>query len=88
MSSGAASAEMPKYRCHKEVWALRVGAVMRLANGGAVMTPLDEGYSDIEVSADFMARHNPVPGDYYVVYADGYRSISPAGAFEEGYARI
>jgi len=29
-----------------------------------------------------------MPGDYYVVYEDGYKSISPAKAFEEGYTLI
>ncbi len=32
------------------------------------------------------ARYTPVVGDYYVVYDDGYASISPAKAFEEGYS--
>jgi hypothetical protein len=30
----------------------------------------------------------PLPGDYLVIYEDGYRSISPAKAFEDGYTRI
>jgi len=29
-----------------------------------------------------------VPGDYYVVYDDGYASISPREAFEAGYHRL
>jgi hypothetical protein len=30
----------------------------------------------------------PQPGGYFVVYKDGYKSFSPAKAFEEGYTRI
>ena len=30
----------------------------------------------------------PRVGGYYVVYADGYKSFSPATAFEEGYTKI
>ncbi len=33
----------------------------------------------------FIARGCPAPGDYFVRYADGYESWSPARAFEEGY---
>ena len=35
-----------------------------------------------------MDRHKPKAGGYYVVYDDGYKSYSPAKAFEEGYVRI
>ena len=32
-----------------------------------------------------MEKHKPHAGGYYVVYDDGYKSFSPAKAFEEGY---
>ena len=35
-----------------------------------------------------VSRYMPKPGDYFVVYDDGYESYSPAKAFEEGYTRI
>jgi len=35
-----------------------------------------------------MYKHKPEVGGYYVVYADGYKSFSPAQAFEEGYTRV
>ena len=38
--------------------------------------------------ADVVEKHNPEAGGYYVVYEDGYKSFSPAKAFEEGYTRI
>lgn len=34
------------------------------------------------------ARYRPVEGDYYVVYDDGYASISPRQAFEDGYHKL
>jgi len=40
------------------------------------------------VSAEFLAKHKPEVGGYWVQYADGYQSFSPAAAFEEGYTRI
>ena len=40
------------------------------------------------VSADWMMRHNPVVGGYWVQYPDGYESFSPERAFEGGYTLI
>lgn len=96
--AAGASAELPRYKCHKEVWALKIAAVTRNSvlaqltgnesDGSAVITPVDDRYGDIRVDADYLRRHNPQVGGYYVVYADGYTSFSPADAFESGYTRI
>lgn len=40
------------------------------------------------VSDTYIFKHHPQPGGYYVVYADGYVSYSPAQAFEEGYTKL
>lgn len=77
------SREMPKYRSHKEVWALRIASV-----DGRTLHFSDEGYAPIETEPGFFSRYMPVEGSYYVVYSDGYASLSPAKAFEEGYERI
>jgi hypothetical protein len=53
-----------------------------------VITPEDESYAPFEVSAEYVMRHKPQVGGYYVVYPDGYKSWSPAEAFESGYTRI
>lgn len=113
--------EMPRYRCHKEVWALKIaeirtdrpsfsGLVCRgsFALGTAcgdcercrwerehgnafqvfMIVPAESGYAPFPVDATFMAKHKPEIGGYFVVYKDGYKSYSPAKAFEEGYTRI
>jgi hypothetical protein len=87
------SAEMPRYKCHKEVWALKIAEVgyhgdSENGTTGGRIVPADEGYAPFEVSAEYMNKHKPVAGGYYVVYADGYQSFSPAQAFEEGYTRV
>ena len=81
--------QMPKYSCNKKVWALQIKAVdiLTIDMEGA-LSFFDEGYSDIHVSSDYMNKHKPVAGGYYVVYGDGYKSFSPAKAFEEGYQLI
>lgn len=50
-----------------------------------IMDALLPGFFD---SADYMERHNPEVGGYYVVYEDGFVSYSPAGPFEKGYTEI
>lgn len=52
------------------------------------IVPADHSYAPFEVSAEYFAKHKPESGGYFVVYADGYQSYSPAKAFEEGYTRI
>ena len=81
--------EMPRYKCHKEVWALKIADITEPTDSaGATRTivPADEGYGPFVVDSDYMAKHKPEVGGYYVVYADGYKSFSPAKAFEDGYS--
>jgi len=91
--------EMPKYQSHKRVWALKIRKIEELPNPdssgnsaaasyGAIITPAEDGFAPFEVSAEYMMKHKPKVGGYYVVYPDGYKSWSPAGAFESGYTRI
>jgi hypothetical protein len=89
------SVEMPRYKCHKEVWALKIAKIVkdgegehRESDGSAMLTPADKHYGPIKVDFDYMRKHNPQIGGYFVVYDDGYKSFSPAKAFEEGYTLI
>lgn len=85
------SVEMPKYRSHKEVWALKIKSIVRdgegenrESDGSAIITPEEEGYAPFRVEGDYLHKHKPQVGGYYVVYKDGYKSFSPAEAFEDG----
>jgi len=78
---------MPRYKCHKEVHALKIKGIFPSPSGYQI-EPEDEGYAPILVDVAYVRKHNPHVGGYYVVYEDGYRSFSPAKAFEEGYKRI
>jgi hypothetical protein len=93
------SREMPKYRCHKEVWALKIEKVEpscgnrpagpnECTDGGFIITPADDGYAPFKVDREYGLKHRPEAGGYYVVYKDGYKSFSPAEAFEDGYSAI
>lgn len=81
-----ASIEMPRYYvCHKTVWALKIKSVER--DAVTILHFEDPSYAARTVSYDYDVKHKPEPGGYFVVYADGYESFSPAKAFEEGYTR-
>jgi hypothetical protein len=89
---------LPRYRCHKEVTAGKIAWISELHDGGAalqVITEFKEAANypgekttiTIHVTPEFITKHHPQVGGYFVVYADGYQSFSPAKAFEEGYHR-
>lgn len=96
--------ELPRYRCHKEVRALKIREVIKHAHPdpkaddaafeasstfqGAHLFPVDDGYGPIPVDAAWYRKHSPEAGGYYVLYDDGYASYSPAKAFEDGYTRL
>jgi hypothetical protein len=77
-----ASAEMPRYQSHKEVWALKIAAIE--------FAPVDKGYATLKTDSGYRTKFQGDETDlgYYVVYKDGYKSWSPSKAFEEGYTRI
>jgi hypothetical protein len=84
------SVEMPRYKSHKEVWALKIKSIVRdgegenrESDGSAIIAPEEEGYAPFRVEGEYMHKHKPQVGGYYVVYKDGYKSFSPADAFEE-----
>lgn len=91
MSDTNAQMEMPKYSCHKKVWALKIKHINDVTENdegiGASLVFEEEGFSAIDVSDEYMEKHKPDKGGYYVVYKDGYKSFSPADAFEGGYTR-
>lgn len=81
---------LPLYQCHKKVEACRIKHVVFCEGSPSVcfLGPEDLDIPGIEVSMDWVKKHNPVPGGYFVVYADGYESFSPAEAFESGYTLL
>ena len=86
---------MPKYKSHKEVWALKIKSIVRdgegenrETDGSAMITPEEDGYSPFIVEPEYMHKHKPQVGGYFVQYKGGYKSFSPAKEFEEGYTII
>lgn len=91
-------AEMPKYKCNKVVHAHKIETITfdsdvakdekRDTTGKAVIMPAEEGYPSFEVSAEYVQKHDPKRGGYWVFFSDGYESWSPAEAFKAGYTKI
>ena len=80
--------ELPRYKSHKEVHALKIARIKQHPDGSWSFEAEEPGFAPISLAQDYMDRHKPEVGGYYVVYADGYKSWSPAGAFEAGYTRV
>lgn len=85
-----AQMEMPKYQCHKQVWALRIAGVEVHKDGSATIAPKDEGYAPFRTRAGWADRFQGDEDDpgVYVVYPGGFTSWSPTKAFDDGYSRI
>lgn len=77
---GNSAIQLPKYKCYKEVWALKI---IDMSLDGYLR--FEPPYAPILMSQEWLDKHQPQVGGYYVVYKDGYKSYSPAKAFEEGY---
>jgi len=73
---------LPRWQSHKIVRAAKIKKI----EGMRLDLDIGEGKSHMVIAAAGMfARYQPIVGDYYVVYDDGYASISPQQAFEAGY---
>ena len=84
--------EMPRYISCKLVWAVCIAAIEQAPadqekqhpSGDWYIKPAEDGYGPICVSHDFVAKHKPAVGGYYIRYQDGYESYSPSAAFLRG----
>lgn len=90
------SSNWPVYESHKVVWAAKIVGVERNHAGGQIVQKIwvrpDGAQHDNDPIEEFwptvaeMAEKAEV-GGWAILYPDGYRSVSPAKAFEEGYTR-
>lgn len=79
------TSNMPRYVSHKRVHALEIKEVRQHyhSSGEALVKFSDD--STRVLSPSLFTRYIPIPGDFYVVYEDGYESFSPRQAFLDGY---
>ena len=79
---------LPKYRCHKEVWALKIADISKTEEGIYLIVPENKNYNPFVVPFSYIEKHNPFAGGYYVLYKGGYESFSPEKEFIDGYIDI
>ncbi|MGH8446875.1 MAG: hypothetical protein ACREVL_16505 [Solimonas sp.] len=82
--------QLPLYQCHKRVRAAKITSIEPDNYGEryAVLLTHDGGLIGAYVKPEWIEKHKPEVGGYFVEYDDGYASYSPAKAFEDGYTRI
>ena len=78
--------QLPIYVCHKTVRAARIERITDALQGGGAQLKLVGFDHPHHVTAEFVAKHDPIAGGYLVLYPDGYQSFSPPAAFEAGYS--
>lgn len=82
---------LPEFKSHKCVKAMRIDKIVDLRTGIFELITHNESAHNtciVIVNDAYMGKHKPTEGGYYVLYADGYESFSPAKAFEEGYLQV
>lgn len=82
--------ELPKYQCHKRVWALKISGIEFHKDKSATVAVKDEGYAPFKTRPEWYDRFKGGEDDlgYYVVYEEGYSSWSPTAVFESGYTQV
>lgn len=86
-NTGYAMKEFPLYQCHKQVRAAQIKGVTEGPVAG-LLTFTDPELMPETVTLEWIKRFEPTPGKWLVVYADGYQSISPDAAFQDGYKLV
>lgn len=64
---------------------VRAGRITEIVPAGCYVETADGGSILRIYPENMLVRYIPVLGDYWVVYEDGYESISPRVPFEAGY---
>lgn len=80
----------PKYQSNKIVQAAKIVSFDWCGSGRRICARIDPGNDDIDIfqPSETVVLDKASVGDYAVIYADGYKSISPAATFEDGYVKI
>ena len=83
--------DWPRYESHKIVQAAKIVGFHATEGIGRMSATVDPG--DGGPVMQFIPTHRVMMekaevGDWAMLYKDGFRSISPAKAFEEGYRKV
>jgi hypothetical protein len=76
---------MAKWQSTKQVLA---GEIIEVCPAGCYVKNADGDAIFREYVENMTARYTPAVGDWWIVYPDGYQSLSPARAFVDGYVPV
>lgn len=83
------SGRLPAYKCHKIVRAFKIDEILPSDVAPEQMYLVSNTLGGrVVVGSEYIKKHEPTVGGYYVLYEAGYESFSPAGVFESGYSLI
>ena len=72
----------------QSVKVVQAGEITEVVPAGCYVQEAD-GTGVLRLFVDAMtARYMPKPGDFWVVYEDGYQALSPRAAFLSGYVPL
>jgi hypothetical protein len=80
--------QLADWKSHKVVKAGKIIDFSASVAFRVVVEDVNGAPCDVDMPDGAWNRGHPNLGDYIVIYDDGYKSWSPAKAFEEGYTRI
>lgn len=85
---------LPRYKCHKEVGAFKIGVIEQspadknVPGGSWELKASTDSFIVVTMCHEWYLKHRPIVGGYFVLYDDGYASYSTAEAFESGYTPL
>lgn len=82
MSAGKIAGSLREFVSHKRV---RAGRILAVAAHDLTVERASGRPVTVVIPPGLFSRYDAVPGDYFVIYPDGWASVSPAKAFEDGY---
>lgn len=80
--------QLADWKSHKIVKAGKILAFPPSFSGPVTVEDVNGAPCKVDCAPSVFARGRPNLGDYIVIYDDGYKSWSPAKAFEEGYTQV
>lgn len=90
-----AAVELPRYRCHKEVEALKIKQIEirepqdpMHSDQEVWIIPADEDQEAFKVEWEFVNRFKPEAGMYWVKSAEGHEGALPAELFDKEFSRL
>ena len=87
-NDGVDTTQLQQFQCHKVVHAAEIAEINPGDASSQLVLKALAGVLAVIVALVWMEKHEPEVGGYFVVYADGFTSYSPAEAFEAGYTPI